>query len=569
MPESATFSNRVPSAQPLNTKRTHFYVFALAALAACCCVHATARAQKMGPQPATEIVERGASQQQGEAAMRERRAAAKPKSGNGATAQETATKNDTAQTVQAKDATEAKDVKARKETGASSDDASEAAGDATMTMTKVDAETSGAGVVVSPESELEALRAKFKDAKPGAEHASAGRAYVERLVALDRKPEAVAELRAMVEEERFDPPYFYNAGNSLARLGESNAAVEAYRKAISQRHGNYARAEHNLGVVLVRLGRWDEAQEALTVALRQENFTYAEASYNLGRLHALRGEAGLAINEWTRTLRLQPDHANAATGLARALAEDGDTESALAVLDAFTARANKKGASLPREIAVTRGEIVAAANVAAVAEHGRGGASSSSASVGASDYREARSTSTSLHSLAVDRPTYDLLQRARAAREAGRNEDAATLFRRVMQNSGGYFPPANLELAYSLGALDRLDEAVAALLPITRKDAARYPIAFFHLGRYYEHLGQLNLAGDAFARAAASYGETNPQFLLDVSRIREKEGRTADALAALEEYMRLSAQQGSVPEWAHERVAKLREKMSAAKTTAQ
>src|SRR2546423_11607879 len=154
----------------------------------------------------------------------------------------------------------------------------------------------------------------------------------------------------MLSEERFDPQFFYNTGNALARMGESEAAVEAYRKAVAQRRGNYARAQHNLGVVLTRLGRWEEAEEALTSALKLESFTYAEASYSLGRLHALRGESGLATAEWTRTLRIKPDHTDAAAPLARLLAEGGDTTQALAVLDALEERLKRRGAEAPREI---------------------------------------------------------------------------------------------------------------------------------------------------------------------------------------------------------------------------
>ncbi len=151
----------------------------------------------------------------------------------------------------------------------------------------------------------------------------------EQLAESGNKSEAVALLRSMLAEERFDPAYFYNTGNALARIGESEAAVEAYRKAIAQRHGNYARAQNNLGVVLTRLGRWEEAEEALTSALKLESYNYAEASYSLGRLHALRGESGLATTEWTRTLKLKPEHTDAAVSLARLLAEGGDTAQAL------------------------------------------------------------------------------------------------------------------------------------------------------------------------------------------------------------------------------------------------
>ena len=78
------------------------------------------------------------------------------------------------------------------------------------------------------------------------------------------------------------------------RPSNANAWGLAYGKAVAQRRGNYARAQHNLGVVLTRLGRWEEAEGALRAALRLENDTYAEASYSLGRLHALRGETDLA-----------------------------------------------------------------------------------------------------------------------------------------------------------------------------------------------------------------------------------------------------------------------------------
>ncbi|HYY59605.1 MAG TPA: tetratricopeptide repeat protein, partial [Pyrinomonadaceae bacterium] len=137
---------------------------------------------------------------------------------------------------------------------------------------------------------LSALRAQISEATDKSERARLQRTLADYLVALNRKSEAIQELRAMAVDERVDPVGFYNIGNALARLGDTDGAIEAYRKAIDQRHGNYARALNNLGVVLMRGKRWTEALEALSKALRQENFRYGEASYNLGRLHAARGE---------------------------------------------------------------------------------------------------------------------------------------------------------------------------------------------------------------------------------------------------------------------------------------
>jgi tetratricopeptide (TPR) repeat protein len=440
----------------------------------------------------------------------------------------------------------------------------------------------GAGARGGADAELDALRAQADSASNPAERGRLRATLAERLAQSGRRAEAFELLRAMLAEERFDPMFFYNTGNALARLGESDAAADAYRKAVAQRHGNYARAQHNLGVVLTRLGRWEEAQDALTAALKLESYTYAEASYSLGRLHALRGESGLAVAEWTRTLRLKPDHADAAVGLARTLADGGDTEQALAVLDSFGTRANRRGTAVPREVAVARGEIVAAANVAATRrakgaddEPGfmpaagesraeRDASKSFGATPALPDstelLREARTPRRTTAAPVVGRQSYALLLSARAARADERGAEAVALYRRAIEAGGGYLAPANLELGLTLVTLRRNEEAAASLLAVVRKEGARYPVVFYHLGRLYEHLGRLGEAGEAFARAAELMGDDSPQFFVDLSRVREREGKSAEALAAAEQYVRLSARAGDVPDWARERVESLRRK---------
>src|SRR2546423_1033090 len=344
------------------------------------------------------------------------------------------------------------------------------------------------------------LRAQVASAASASERARLERELAERLAESGRKSEAVKLLREMLSEERFDPPFFYNTGNALARLGESDAAIEAYRKAVAQRHGNYSRAQHNLGVVLTRLGRWDEAEEALKSALRLENHTYAAAGHNLGRPDALRGEAGLAIAEWQRTLRIEPEHADAAIALARTLAEDGDPEQGLAVLDSFGARMNKRGAVVPREVAVARGEIVAATNVAADAVHEKssayGGGTKPLAGVrgegsitnktGASKnmaeergaavernsvavLREARAPAKPLRPLVVGKQAYSLLMSARAARAEDRADEAVALYRRAIEANGGYPAPADIELGYTLAGVRRNEEAPPRPLAVCPK----------------------------------------------------------------------------------------------------
>jgi tetratricopeptide (TPR) repeat protein len=404
------------------------------------------------------------------------------------------------------------------------------------------------------------LRGQIEAAKSDAERVRLQRLLIDYLVALGKKSEAINELRVMSRAERLDPIGFYNIGNALARLGDTDTAIDAYRKAIKQRHGNYARALNNLGVMFLRQGRWDEAQNEFANALRLENFRYGEASYNLGRVYSARGEADLAIREWSRALAVQPDHADAAIALARAYAEDGSPERGVEVLDAFVARRGPSAemADARREIlfgsnASEESKAVVAVKANSEADTRKGGNAKSGTDVRASS---------SLRSLTVDRETYGWLERARAAREGGRNEEAATFYRRVLSRSNGLFPPANLELSFVLSDLKRYDEAAETLAIITRREGARYPIAYYHLGRKYELLGRLSLAAEAFEKAAAAYGDANPQFLLDLSRVREKEGNAQAALTAMESYVRLSRNLGRAPDWSETRLNELRQKAS-------
>ena len=111
-------------------------------------------------------------------------------------------------------------------------------------------------------------------------------------------------------------------------------------------------------------------------------------------------------------------------------------------------------------------------------------------------------------------------------------------------------------MSYALLSLKRHDEALPHLLQVSQRDGARYPISYFHLARVYELKGELKLAEAAFSRAAP----TNPQFLLDVSRVREKLGDFKGALQAVEDYLKLMSAQGLKPPGSNDRVAELRRK---------
>jgi protein O-GlcNAc transferase len=332
-----------------------------------------------------------------------------------------------------------------------------------------------------------------------------------------RRAEALKELDAIAKSGAFDPPGFYNLGNSFARLGETEPALGAYREAINQRRGKYSRALNNMGVILLREGRWDEAYDAFIEALKIEKFHYAEASYNLGRLYAARGQKDLAVREWRRTLVVDPQHDAAA----QALANVGNEEN----------------------IVVVRDTKVAVVKSTAVKPEPKSGSNRVS------------------KQLTLDQTSFAFLQKARNASERGKLTEAVENFQQVLNREGGYFAPANLELSYVLISLKRYDEALGNLVAVTKRDGARYPISYYHLARTYEAKGDLKNAEAAFAQAINAYTSTNAQFFLDLIRVREKQGDYKGALDSLERYLALVQQQGVKPSWSDQRLAELRSKI--------
>ncbi|HEY8225859.1 MAG TPA: tetratricopeptide repeat protein [Pyrinomonadaceae bacterium] len=350
----------------------------------------------------------------------------------------------------------------------------------------------------------------------------------ELFVADNKKSEAIAELHTASSVEAFDPQSFYNIGNALARMGDTDGAITSYRKAINQRNGGYSRALNNLGVVLLRVGRWDEAFDALSSALKVENFRYAEASYNLGRLYAARGQMDLAVREWRRAVAVDPHHSAAAQSLARA--------------------GNEGRITVEEPSTVTRGTNTLAATIKpatpAIAERPKASPSPNSGKP-----------------LSLDATGFTLLQKARTAAEKGNKLEAVDNYQRLLARQSGYFGPANLELSFVLIGLKRNDEALANLLQVTNREGLRYPISYYHLARIYEMKGDLKLAEDAFVQTIAAYGNENNQFLLDLSRVREKQGNFRGALDAMEQYIARVKKDGQDVMWSEERLAALRQKV--------
>jgi len=378
---------------------------------------------------------------------------------------------------------------------------------------------------------LTSLRDQIEATPNGPERVRLQLKLADQLVAAGKKTDATKELRAIVNANAFDPQGLYNVGNALVRLGDSDGAINAYRKAIDQRKGNYSRALNNLGVVLLRQGRWDEAYEALLSALKLENFHYAEASFNLGRIYYARGQSDLAAREWRRTLTIDPDHRAAAQALS--LVASGS----IIVRHEESAKTPKP----PRDTARNSG-FSSGVNEAAP----RPGKSSSSPGIASAKV------------LTLDPVSYEFLQRARNLSELGKHREAIENYQRVLSRSQGYFPPANLELSYALLALHRTDEAFAILLQVANRDGARYPMTYYSLARLYELKGNLTEAEELFAKAVLAYKSKNLSFLLDLSRVRDRRGNFKGALEAMEEYITRMEQQGQKPSWADESLSALR-----------
>jgi tetratricopeptide (TPR) repeat protein len=398
---------------------------------------------------------------------------------------------------------------------------------------------------VAPKPEIAILRDEINEARNDQTRTRLQLKLVDHLVSVDRKQEAIAELKAMGEEDRFDPQGFYNIANAQVRLGAWEDAVNSYRKAIGQRNGRYSRALNNLGVVLLREGRWNEAYDAFITALRQESFHYAEASFNLGRLYAARGEHDLAVREWKRALAVDPKHDAAAKALANTRGAGN-----IAVGTYISPSAPRPAVNQPP---TTMEKTRATSNV---------GSSRPKDVPTAGPKRDALPPAPAY---TIDAETYALLQRGRSAREQGRYEEAVDNFRRVLDRTGGYFPPANLELSFALTALKRLDEAITILQPVVQRNGTEIPLSHYHLGRLYELRGELKVAEEHFTRTAEVYGDKNPQFILDVGRVQEKQGNLADALKSLERYISAMERQGQRPSWSDERLAILRQRIAASK----
>jgi tetratricopeptide (TPR) repeat protein len=112
-----------------------------------------------------------------------------------------------------------------------------------------------------------------------------------------------------------------NLGQALFRLGEIDAAMAAYERALALQP-RYPETHYNLAVALARTGDLAKAIEHYVTALRFEP-NYAEAHNNLGNALVAAGRMAEAIPHYEQALATKPLFAEAHNNLANALLQLG------------------------------------------------------------------------------------------------------------------------------------------------------------------------------------------------------------------------------------------------------
>ena len=120
---------------------------------------------------------------------------------------------------------------------------------------------------------------------------------------------------------------YYNMGNALKEQGKLEEAIEAYNKALAIKP-NYADAYYNMGNALKEQGKLEEAIEAYNKALAIKP-DYAEAYNNMGNALKEQGKLEEAIEAYNKALAIKPDNAEAYNNMGVALQEQGKLEEAI------------------------------------------------------------------------------------------------------------------------------------------------------------------------------------------------------------------------------------------------
>jgi tetratricopeptide (TPR) repeat protein len=338
----------------------------------------------------------------------------------------------------------------------------------------------------------------------------ASRAYA-RAVELDAQGNPAAALSLLWEAAGLAPrdaDIQNRLGEALERIGALDAAVAAYRQALSARPG-FRKAANNLILALGKAGHGEEGVERARalVALAPDD---PDRLFTLGLAQSEVNVAD-AIETFRRVIALAPKHVLARYNLALALKRTDRLDDALEELGRAIAIEPRPEAYYARGVIHWhKGDLDRAASAlrdALDAEPRYADAYSTLGSIlkGKGDWRGAATALRRAIALAPDQPAshYTLAQVLRAGgdeRGARRELDEAERLRTRAQSeqeatvwtSAGI---QKLDAGDLAGALDLFQRATAA--------SDRYAPAFYQMGRALQGLGQHEAARRAFSRASA------------------------------------------------------------------
>jgi len=125
----------------------------------------------------------------------------------------------------------------------------------------------------------------------------------------DQIHEALKALDVLANDYPEDALLFNIRGACYASLGQKDAAVECYKKAVVLKPG-YAKAHYNLGGALQEIGQLDTAVKSYKRAIALEP-EHAEAHNNLGNVLRELKQLDAAINSYEQAISINPNYIEA------------------------------------------------------------------------------------------------------------------------------------------------------------------------------------------------------------------------------------------------------------------
>ncbi len=134
-------------------------------------------------------------------------------------------------------------------------------------------------------------------------HNAIGIIYLQKL---EDYPKAIKHFKEALRLDENFSEALNNLGNTYAKMGEFDKAIEAYKKAISNPlYKNAALALNNLGMVYYRIAKYDEAIDSFKEALKRFS-DFHLPYYGLALCYNAKGQYGDASNAINYAIKFDP-----------------------------------------------------------------------------------------------------------------------------------------------------------------------------------------------------------------------------------------------------------------------